>query len=96
MRELAWLLATDPDVKVRDGQEAVRLAEGACDLTQYRQYWVVDVLAAAYAESGQFGKAVETAKKAVDLARAVGQPSAERDIQKRLELYQAGKPYRRP
>jgi hypothetical protein len=56
---------------------------------------LVDVLAAAYAETGQFDRAVETARKAVDLARAAGQGAAAQDIEKRLELYQAGKAYRK-
>ncbi|HET6888091.1 MAG TPA: glycosyltransferase family 39 protein, partial [Candidatus Udaeobacter sp.] len=52
--EVAWLLATYPDSKSRDGSEAVRLAEHACDLTQHKIPALLDTLAAAYAEAGDF------------------------------------------
>ena len=52
--ELAWLLATYPDSKSRDGTEAVRLAEHACDLTERRIPALLDTLAAAYAETRRF------------------------------------------
>src|SRR5262249_31536864 len=48
--ELGWLLATYPDSRSRDGTEAVRLAEHACDLTEYKIPALLDTLAAAYAE----------------------------------------------
>src|SRR5262249_34877013 len=50
--ELAWLFATYPDSKSRDGTEAVRLAEHACDLTERKIPALLDTLAAAYAEAG--------------------------------------------
>ena len=56
--ELAWLLATYPDSKSRDGAEAVRLAERACDLTERRILALLDTLAAAYAETGDFPRAI--------------------------------------
>ena len=68
----AWLLATCSDDAVRDGKEAVRLAERACRLTGYKQAPMVGVLAAAYAEAGRFTDAVATAQKAIDLATAAG------------------------
>jgi hypothetical protein len=52
--ELAWLLATYPDSKSRDGSDAVRLAERACVLTERRIPALLDTLAAAYAEAGDF------------------------------------------
>src|SRR5262249_20324391 len=54
---LAWLYATCDDPKFRDGKLAVRSATKACDLAQWKDPGKVAVLAAAYAESGDFTKA---------------------------------------
>jgi tetratricopeptide (TPR) repeat protein len=90
---LAWLLATCPDNSLRDGAKAVELAKQAGVLagTESPQLW--DTLAAAYAEAGRFGEAVETAKRALNLPITQNdQPLAEA-IQSRLKLYEAHTPY---
>ena len=74
--ELAWLLATNPDSQVRDGAEAVRLAEHACDLTQHKIPALLDTLAAAYAEAGDFPRAISTAEEALNRARSSGENDA--------------------
>jgi len=61
----AWLLATCPDAKYRDGREAVEYGTKACELTGWKDAFYFDTLAAAYAENGQFAKAVEWQTKAV-------------------------------
>ncbi len=91
---LAWILATCPDPQIRDGAEAVHLAERACGLGDNRVPTQLDTLAAAYAELGQFDQAVETAEKAVRLALAAGQQELAKDIRNRLELYKAKRPFR--
>jgi Flp pilus assembly protein TadD len=68
LNNLAWLRATAPEARFRDGTEAVRLAEKACHLTDYQLTVYVGTLAAAYAEAGRFEDAVKTAQKAVALA----------------------------
>jgi tetratricopeptide (TPR) repeat protein len=68
--ELAWLLATYPDSTVRDGAEAVRLAERACDLTDRSVPALLATLSAAYAESGDFSRAVASGEEALTLARS--------------------------
>ena len=91
---LAWILATCEDAEIRDGAQAVRLAERAYQLADQGNYMYLDTLAAAYAEAGQFDHAVKTAQRAVKLARnGTNQESAE-DIQGRLELYRAKRAYR--
>jgi tetratricopeptide (TPR) repeat protein len=73
MATLAWILATSPDEKVRDGAEALKVAtrlnelsEAAHTPPQVQSEFLV-VLAAAQAESGDFDAATATAKKALDL-----------------------------
>jgi Flp pilus assembly protein TadD len=53
----------------------------------------LDALAAAYAAAGRFADAVTTAQKAIELARAAGQPQAANEIAPRLELYHSKRPY---
>ena len=72
LNNLAWVLATSPDDELRNGAEAVRLAERACELTHYGQPLFIGTLAAAYAEAGRFPEAVTTAEKAEQLATAAG------------------------
>ena len=74
--ELAWLLGTYPDSKSRDGTEAVRLAERACVLTERRIPALLDTLAAAYAEAGDFPRAISTVEEALKHARSFGDGDA--------------------
>jgi Flp pilus assembly protein TadD len=69
---LAWLLATCSDDKVRNGAEAVSSAEEACRLTGYKQASLLSTLAAAYAEAGRFPEAIRTAETAVQMQDAAG------------------------
>jgi hypothetical protein len=91
---LAWIRASSPQAKFRDGLEAVRLAEHACELTGYKMPVYVGTLAAAYAEAGRFEEAVTKAAMAHELASARGKSgSAERDP-KLIELYKVRQPFR--
>jgi len=91
---LAWLLATHANPAVRNGQEAVQLAEKACQMTNFKQPQVLNALAAAYAETGKFDLAVQTAQKALDAARANSDTNLAAMTETLLKLYQSGKPYR--
>jgi Flp pilus assembly protein TadD len=91
---LAWILATNPDVQLRDGVEAVRLAEHACQLTDYKQPMLVGTLAAAYAETGRFDEAVRMADTAIALANASGQTEIVRKNGELKTLYESGRAYR--
>jgi len=92
---LAWLLATSPDPKLRDAQEAVKLAEAARDKAG-EDARVLDTLAAAYAAAARFGEAIPAARKALGLARKAGDARLAAGIQERLALYAASKPYHLP
>ena len=86
----AVLRATCPDEKYRDGEKAIADANKACDLTEWKDSEAVETLAAAHAENGDFTKAVEFQKKAIELAG----DDDKAEMEARLELYQDGKPYR--
>jgi tetratricopeptide (TPR) repeat protein len=89
----AWILATCPDEKLRNGKEAVELATKACDLSGLNDASIVDIRAAAHAEAGEFPNAVYWETKAVGMvARAnTNEPELYRQ---RLALYKEQKPYR--
>lgn len=91
---LAWILATSPDDGVRNGGEAVKLAEEAIALSRRRDAASVDVLAAAYAEARRFDAAVRAAEEAMRLAGPGSAQAAE--IAARLEAYRRGRPWREP
>ncbi|PYV16157.1 MAG: hypothetical protein DMG07_08380, partial [Acidobacteria bacterium] len=94
MNDLAWLLATDNDSKLRNGAEAVRLAERAVALSARRDANYLDTLAAACAEAGRFAEAVETSRVAIERARSSGQEELAKEFEKRLEFYVQGRPWR--
>jgi Flp pilus assembly protein TadD len=94
LQQLAWLLATSPDVALRNGTEAVQLAERACTLTNAQDCRLRGVLDAAYGEAGRFADAITAVEQAKRLALAAGdQPNAQAaDL--RLGLYRQQRPFR--
>ncbi len=91
---LAWLLATVPDARLRDGRRAVRLAEKAVSLQDDAQNR--DTLAAAYAESNRLRDAVDAQERALAMARDEGwSTEAIVDAESRLRLYRQGRAYRK-
>jgi len=90
----ARILSSSRDNSVRNGAEAVTLAEKANDITAGKDPTVLDALAAAYAESGQYSQAVSTAQRALDLATTHGDASLVQGIRYRMSLYQSNKPFR--
>ena len=94
LNDLAWVLAANASDALRNGAEAVTLAERACQLTQFREPLLLGTLAAAYAEAGRFDDAVHTAEKASDLAAAVGEKKLADRNRQLIELYRSRQPYR--
>ena len=92
--ELAWLLATYPDSKSRDGTEAVRLAKHACELTERKIPALLDTLAAAYAEAGDFPQAISAAEEALGHARSSGDNDAAKLSESILASLRENLPYR--
>jgi tetratricopeptide (TPR) repeat protein len=91
---LSWVFSSHEDEKYRNGTEAVKLAENLCKLTQYRQPLALDVLAAAYAETGKYDKAVLIAQKGLKLADQHCPNELVLGLKKRLALYKKRQPYR--
>ena len=90
LNNLAWILATQPDPGVRNGVEAVDLAERACGLTDNQQAIFLGTLAAAYAEAGRFAEAVTTAERAEARAWQANQVELAARNRQLGELYRSG------
>jgi tetratricopeptide (TPR) repeat protein len=93
LNNLAWLLATCPDARIRDGVQAVKYAGRACELTHYGAAPMVGTLAAAYAEAGRFDEAIAAAEKTCVLATAAGERDLLEKNRELLVLYRAHQPY---
>lgn len=82
---LAWVLATSKTDSIRNGKEAIRAAQTACELTDWKKWYCVGTLAAAYAESGDFAQALKYQKQAIDMAGP--SPDERKELRRRLSLY---------
>ena len=91
--DLAWRLATAPE-GLGDGPLAVSLAKYVNDLKGGESSSELDTLAAAYASVGRFDDAVQTAERALAIARQTAQDDLAGEIAQRLDLFRQGKPYR--
>jgi tetratricopeptide (TPR) repeat protein len=94
LNDLAWIRATAPQAELRNGLEAVRLAERACELSGGKEARFLGTLDAAYAEAGRFAEAIATAEKARELALAAGDKGIAAAAGQRLTLYRKQQPYR--
>jgi tetratricopeptide (TPR) repeat protein len=90
LNNFAWVLATSPDEKLRDGKRAIKMATEACESTEYKQAHIISTLAAAYAETGDYDNAVKWSTKSAE----IGSKDHAEDFKKELETYKANKPYR--
>jgi hypothetical protein len=89
---MAWIFATCPESRFRDGAKALKLAQKALavESTPYR----LDTLAAAYAESGRFTKAVAIQEEVIDRLRRSGDPALVAECLERLNAYRSRTPWR--
>ncbi len=91
LNNIAWLRATCPTERYRNGTLAVGYAKRACELTSWNDFSRLDTLAAAYAQLGDFTNAVTYQEKAIALATNAAE---KQELRSHLTLYKAGKPYR--
>jgi tetratricopeptide (TPR) repeat protein len=89
----AWLLATSPTAKCRDGKRAWELAKRAYELTEGKNWKVLDTLAATYAETGAFPLAVTYETKALEFRNSMTEAEVT-ECEERLQLYREKMPYR--
>ena len=94
LNNLAWLMSAGLDDSLRNGARAVELARKANRISKQNNPFYVRTLAAAYAETGQFDVAIETAQTASELANAQGQHGLALQIQKDTDLYHRHLPLR--
>ena len=92
--DLAWVFATHPSEDLRDGQEAVRLAEHACALTKRTDPILLATLATAYAETGNFSEAMNTIQESLSKARSSSNKDGIALGEKLLSFFQSNTPIR--
>lgn len=86
----AWLYATAENNSIRDGTRAVSLASEAAKLSREQDATILDVLAASYAEAGNFPAAQRWEEKAISIGDSEDLPF----YQQRLQNYREGRPWR--
>lgn len=96
LNNLGWVCAANKNKAFYNPTDAIRLAQKACELADFKNPTFLDTLAVAYAAAGEFTKAIEIAQKAVKLAQDAEQSQIADEIKKRLELYKMNKPYQEP
>jgi tetratricopeptide (TPR) repeat protein len=94
LRRAAWVLATSPDAAIRNGGEALAFAVRAVEISGGNDARLLDTLAAAYAEKGQFANAALTARRAQARALQEKQPALAEEIGIRIALYEKEQPFR--
>ena len=95
LRGAAWVLAADPNSSLRDGHRAVAYAESARKQTGGKDAAVLDVLAAAYAEIGDFSAAISNVEATLALLRDRGEAALVKSVKARRNLYLKNRAFRR-
>jgi tetratricopeptide (TPR) repeat protein len=93
LNDTAWALATNPNASLRNGAEAVEFAQRAEKLSSGHDPAILATLAAAYAEARRFFDAVQTARKAADLAAQQDKPTLLESLKTQIPLYEAKTPF---
>ncbi len=91
---LAWILATHSDASIRDGHEALGLAEALCQNNGHSDPSSLATLAAAYAEEGRFDEAMQANQRAIELAEVRGQSALAKRLRERQATLDNERPVR--
>jgi tetratricopeptide (TPR) repeat protein len=96
LNQLAWVLATGSQASLRDGAKALSLARRANKLSGGGNPAILGGMAAAFAETGHFPEALETAKRALQLAETQSNERLADTLRSQIKLYQSGVPFHVP
>ncbi len=96
LNALAWMQGASAMHGITNPSEAIRLAERACQLTDYQTPEVLDTLAVAYAAAGNYAKALQLSRKAATQAQKSAKLPLAARIGSRMDLYKRNQPYRDP
>ena len=91
LNDLAWMLATAKDSRVRDARRAVALATKACELDRWSNAFTIDTLAAALAAAANFSDAVKYQQLAIAKLEPNDRKTQLPAMQQRLQQYYAGR-----
>src|SRR4029077_7434306 len=89
LSDRAWFQATCPDSSFRNGQQAVKDAKAACSIMQWKDEDMIDTLAVAYAETGDFNSAMQYVSQALGM-KGISSQSA-KAFREHLAWFQQGK-----
>lgn len=92
---LAQMLATSSDDSIRNGREALRVAQKAAELTQSRNPLVLKTVSEAQAELGEFGAAITTARQALGMIPEGKMEELRAELSRAVSEYQSNRPIRR-
>jgi tetratricopeptide (TPR) repeat protein len=93
LNDLAWMLATSKDTRVRDGRRAVAIAKRACTLSNWKNAFSIDTLAAASATAGNFADAVKYQQLAISRLDADDRKTQQPGMEQRLRQYSSGQTF---
>lgn len=91
---VAWIMATSPFQELRNGKEALRLAEKACDIFRDKDPYSLEVLGVAQAEYGSFRRAIDATRKASELYDKTGNIVKAAAMKNRITMFDHSTPYR--
>src|SRR5205823_15129754 len=92
LSDSAWCQATGPDASFRNGKQGVKDAKAVCSIVEWKDEDMIDTLAAAYAETGDFDSAVRYASQALAIKDI--SPRIAKRIQGHIALFQRHQPIR--
>jgi Flp pilus assembly protein TadD len=93
LNDLAWMLATSKDLRMRDGRRAVAIATKACTLSSWKNAFSIDTLAAACAQAGNFAEAVKYQELAIARLEEGDRKAQRPGMEQRLQQYSSGQTF---